>query len=85
VSAISDPCTGKVFDFAIPAPNRHQKSMNAFAAKPHANTMSEKKAVAQPMIGARRNRSASHPIGSAPRTRNAPDAALMKTIAPSPT
>ena len=57
--------------------------MNALAARPHENTITAKNAVAQPMIGARRNRSASQPIGSAPSTRNAPDAALMNTIAPS--
>ena len=82
-SATSEPCTGYVFDFATPAPKRPTKSANAFAAKPHANTITENTAVAQPMIGARRKRSASHPIGSAPRARNAPDAAVMKTMTPS--
>ena len=34
VSAMSDPCTGIEFDFAIPAPRRDQKSWNALATKP---------------------------------------------------
>ena len=51
---MSEPCTGKVFDLAMPTPNRAQKRVNALAARPHTNTMAEKNAVAQPMIGARR-------------------------------
>ena len=35
------------------------------------------------MIGGRLKRSASQPMGSAPRTMNAVDAAVMKTITPS--
>ena len=66
---MSEPCTGYVFDFATPAPKRATKRANAFTANPHANTITENTAVAQPMIGARRKRSASHPIGSAPSAR----------------
>ncbi len=79
----SEPWTGMLFDLVMPTPKRDQNSAKAFAARPHENTISEKKAVAQPMTGARRKRSASQPIGSAPRTMNAPDAALMNTIVPS--
>ena len=39
--------------------------------------------LAQPTIGTRFTRSASHPIGTAPSTKNADDAVAMKTIVPS--
>ena len=38
--------------------------------------------LAKAMIGPRRNRSASQPIGVAPRTRNADEAVMMKTMVP---
>ncbi len=82
VSASIEPCTLRLLDFATPTPNCVQNSMNAFTARPVRNAMSENASVAQPMIGPRRKRSASHPIGSAPSTMNEPAAALMKTIAP---
>ncbi len=72
-----------VFDFATPTPRRATNRANAFTARPPANTAAEKAAVAHPMIGARRKRSANQPIGSDPRARNAPDAALTKTMTPS--
>ena len=46
------------------------------------NTMKPKTKVAQPMIGARRNRSASHPIGTMPSTRKPPEIPATKTITP---
>ena len=32
---MSEPCTGNVFDLAMPTPKRAQKKVNALAAKPH--------------------------------------------------
>ena len=82
MSAISDWCTGMLFDFAMPVANRVQNSMNALTAKPDSSTKNEKKRLAMPTIGTRRTRSASQPIGTAPSTKNADDAVPMKTIAP---
>ncbi len=82
MSAISDWCTGMLFDFAMPVANRVQNSMNALTAKPDRSTKKEKKRLAMPTMGTRRTRSASQPIGTAPRTKNADDAVPMKTIAP---
>ena len=47
------------------------------------NTAMPKIRLEMPMIGPRRYRSASQPIGTAPSTMNAPAAALRNTIIPS--
>ncbi len=83
MSAISDWCTGMLFALAIPVAKRVQNSMNALMASPEANTKRPNAMLAQPTIGTRFTRSASHPIGTAPSTKNADDAVAMKTIAPS--
>ena len=82
MSASIDPCTGSVFDFAMPTPNRVQNSWNALTTRPHTARKAAKARLAQPMTGARLKRSASHPIGSAPSTRNAPDADARNTMTP---
>ena len=66
MSASKDPCTGSVFDLAIPTPKRARKRVNAFIARPDAKTMAENTMLAMPMMGGRRYRSASQPIGTAP-------------------
>lgn len=58
VSAISEPCTGRLLDFAMPTPNCVQNNMNALTASPERNTIAENKSVANPMIGPRRYLSA---------------------------
>ena len=58
VSAISEPCTGKVFDFAMPTPKRAQNKVKALAASPQKNTIAEKTAVA-----AADDRAAAVPVG----------------------
>ena len=68
---------------AMPTPNRDQNSANAFTARPHENTMSAKNAGRPADDRAAPEPVGQPPIGSAPSTMNAPDAALMKTIAPS--
>ena len=70
-------------DLATPTPNRARKSVKALTARPDRKTKVEKMTAAAAMIGGRRKRSASQPMGSAPRTMNALDAALTKTITPS--
>ena len=57
--------------------------MKALTASPDRKTKAEKTTADAAMIGGRRYRSASQPMGSAPRTMKAPDAALTKTITPS--
>ena len=49
---------------------------------PHSARKPANARLAQPMIGGRRCRSANQPMGSAPSTRNAPDAAARNTIVP---
>ena len=79
---MSDWCTGMLFAFAIPVKKRVQKSMNALTARPEAKTKKPKAMLAHPTMGTRFTRSASHPIGTAPSTKNADDALAMKTIVP---
>jgi hypothetical protein len=83
LSAISDWWTGIVLAFAMPVANRVQNSMNAFAARPESVTNTPNKIPEIATIGTRFTRSASHPIGTAPSTKNAAEAVLMKTIVPS--
>jgi len=71
-----------LFDFAMPVANRVQNNMNALTAKPERHTKAAKKRLATPTIGTRLTRSASQPIGTAPRTKNADDAVPMKTMVP---
>ncbi len=63
-----------LFALAMPVAKRVQKSMNALTAKPDMNTKNPKARLAQPTMGTRFTRSASHPIGTAPSTKNADDA-----------
>ena len=84
MSAISDWCTGMLFALAMPVANRVQNNMNALDARPDRNTKNaEQRGSDQPTIGTRFTRSASHPIGTAPSTKNAADAVPMNTIVPS--
>ena len=69
---------------ATPVAKRVQKSMKALVASPDRNTKNPKRSPEMPTNGTRRRtRSHSQPIGTAPSTKNAADAVLMKTIAPS--
>ena len=64
--------------------NRVQNNMKALtreAGEEHEEA--EEQADETPTIGTRLTRSASQPIGTAPSTKNAADAVLMKTIVPS--
>ncbi len=79
---MSDWWTGMLFAFAIPAKKRVQKSMNAFTARPERNTKNPKNMLANPTMGTRFTRSASHPIGTAPSTKNADDAPPMNCAVP---
>ena len=79
---MSDWCTGMLFALAMPVAKRVQNSMNALTASPDMNTKKPNARLAQPTIGTRFTRSASHPIGTAPSTKNADDAVAMKTIVP---
>ena len=49
----------------------------------HEHEHSERRRRTRAMIGGRRKRSASHPIGSAPTTMKAVEAAVMNTMTPS--
>ncbi len=51
-------------------------------ASPVAKTISPNTNVAHPMIGARRNRSASQPMGTMPRTTKPPEMPATKVMAP---
>ncbi len=82
MSANSVPCTVWVDAWETPAPKRAQKNKKMFVASPERNTMTPKKNVAIPMIGARRKRSASQPMGTMPSTKNAPEMPATKTITP---
>ena len=82
MSAISDWCTGMLFALAIPVAKRVQNIMNALTARPDRNTKHPNARLAQPTMGTRLTRSASHPIGTAPSTKNADDAVAMNTIVP---
>ncbi len=82
-SAMSELCTVIVLAFVMPVAKRVQNSMNALRANPEAITNAPKNMAEIPTIGTRLTRSASQPIGTAPRTKNAADAVPMKTIAPS--
>ena len=81
-SARRDHCTEMVFALEIPTPSWAQNSMKAFTANPQTANMTLKARLAHAMIGGRRYRSASQPIGSAPSTRKPPAAELMKTMVP---
>ncbi len=83
VSASRVACTVNVFDFVEPTPSRAKNSATPVVASPVSAVMMPKKRLVNPMIRPRRYRSASHPIGSAPRMRNADEAETMKMIAPS--
>ena len=67
----------------MPVKKRVQNNMKAFNARPERNTKKPNSRLDTPTIGTRRTRSASHPMGTAPSTKNAADAVLMKTIVPS--
>ena len=82
MSAISDWCTGMLFALAMPVAKRVQNSMNALTASPDMNTKNANARLAHPTMGTRLTRSASHPIGTAPSTKNAADALAMNTIVP---
>ena len=71
-----------LLDWEIPAPKRARKNRKMLVASPVAKTMMPNTNVAQPMMGARRNRSASHPIGTMPRTRKPPEIPATKVMAP---
>ena len=64
---------------------RATNNMNALTAAPERNVKKPNARLANPTIGPRRIRSASHPIGPAPRTKKATDAVEMKVIVPSDT
>ena len=81
VSARSEPCTTVVLAWETPAPKRARKNTNTLMANPVAATMIPNAMVAHPMMGARRNRSASHPMGTMPKTRNPPEIPITKTMA----
>ena len=81
-SASSGACTANWFDFVIPAPIRVRNSVSALNARPDSITVAANTTLAHATTRVRRKRSASHPIGTAPNTRKAPDAELMNTIAP---
>ena len=66
----------------IPAPIRVRNSVSALNARPDSITIAANSTLAHATTRVRRKRSASHPIGTAPNTRKAPDAELMNTIAP---
>ena len=67
---------------AMPVKNRVQKSMKELTAKPEASTKPPKRMPETPTIGTLFIRSASQPMGTAPRTKKAAEAVPMKTIAP---
>ena len=81
-SASSEPLTLLLLDWEMPAPKRARKNRKMLVANPVANTIRPNTTVAQPMIGARRNRSASQPIGTMPRTRKPPEMPATNVIAP---
>ncbi len=72
-----------VLAFEIPVANRVQNNMNAFTAKPDSSTKEPNAIAVHPTTGTRFQRSAIHPIGTAPSTKKAADAVPMKTIVPS--
>src|SRR2546429_8021483 len=79
---MSDWWTGMLLALAMPVGKRVQNSMNALTATPDANTKTPNARLAHPTMGTRFTRSASHPIGTAPSTKNADDALAMNTIVP---
>ena len=80
---MSDSRTGMVLALAMPVMKRVQNNMNALTARPDMNTKPPNITLEIPTIGTRLIRSLSHPIGTAPSTKNASDAVAMKTTAPS--
>ena len=70
-----------LFALAIPvakrAPEHHERLTEA--GQEHE---APERTLAQPTMGTRLTRSASHPIGTAPSTKNADDAVAMNTIVP---
>ena len=66
----------------MPAPKRARKNTKMLIANPETNTIKPNAKVAHPMMGARRNRSASHPMGTMPRTRKPPAMPATKVMAP---
>ena len=71
-----------MFAFEIPTPKRARKRVNAFTARPLQKTMTAKARLAKPTTRERRHRSARYPIGSAPSTKNALEAAVMNVMTP---
>ncbi len=71
VSATSDGWTVVFEDLATPTPRRARKRVKALTARPDRKTKTEKMTAAAAMIGGRRKRSASQPMGRAPSTMNA--------------
>ena len=74
-----------VLDLAIPVPSRAKKNTTTLRARPDSSEKSPKARLAAPMTGPLRNRSASQPMGNAPRNTNDTEAAPKKTMTPSPT
>ena len=72
-----------VLALAMPVKKRVQNNMKELTAKPEARTNAPNSRLETPTMGTRLIRSASHPIGTAPRTKKAADAVPMKTMAPS--
>lgn len=72
-----------VADLARPEPKRAQNSMKALTEAADTAAIAPKPRAHHPMIGARRTRSASQPMGSTPSTTKAAEAEVMKTIVPS--
>ena len=72
-----------VLAFDMPAKNRMKKNIRAFTAAPDRALKAAKAPLAMPTMGPRRKRSASHPIGPAPSTKNISEAVLMAVMAPS--
>ncbi len=71
-----------LFALAMPVAKRVQNNMNALTARPDMNTKKPNARLAHPTMGTRFTRSASHPIGTAPSTKNAADTLAMNTIVP---
>ncbi len=76
-------CTVMVLALDMPAKNRMKKNIRALTAAPERALKAAKAPLAMPTMGPRRKRSASHPIGPAPSTKNMSDAVLMAVMAPS--
>ena len=72
-----------VFALETPVKNRMKKNIRALTAAPVRALKAAKVPLAMPTMGPRRKRSASHPIGPAPSTKNMSEAVLMAVMVPS--